>query len=64
MPKPHPDINSLARTTEALKQGYDIMTGQTNDPFSAAPTWGQLIDLGLITEEQLREVLGVQPRVL
>lgn len=63
IPKAEPYLSSLVKSITAVKEAVEIVTGQTNDLYSAAPTWGQLLDAGVITEDQLR-ALGIVKRTI
>jgi hypothetical protein len=57
---PHPTHDPLAlnQTAMALKETVEILTATRGERLSAAVTWQDLIDLGLITPAQVPPTLG------
>lgn len=53
IPDPTLDPSSLRDSLLALKQAFEIHSGQRKTPLVAAPTWQDLVDLGLITSDQV-----------
>lgn len=53
IPDPIADTNSIRDTAAALKEGVEILTGQRGIRANAAVTWQDLLDLGLISANQM-----------
>lgn len=47
------DFSSLHETTVALKSAIEIIVGQRGQGYNHSPTWQDLIDIGLITADQV-----------
>ena len=53
IPDPQIAPESLLATGAALKETVEVLAGQRKPRASAAVTWNDLLDLGLITVEQI-----------
>lgn len=53
IPDPIPTIDSLMETVAALKQAVEILLGQTGGKREAAVRWQELINIGMIKEDQV-----------
>lgn len=58
IPQPFQNIASLQTTTQVLMEIVEQLAGQRRDVLSAAVTWGDLLELGLITQDQVPVTLG------
>jgi len=58
IPEPTEDVRSLRTTVAALKELVEVMAGQRGAPVDAVPTWGDLINLGLVTKSRIPEGVG------
>jgi hypothetical protein len=56
------DTNSLHQTAVATKEAVEVMMGQRGSALDAGVTWGDLVDLGLITEDQIPRDVGQSRR--
>lgn len=57
IPEPRPDIVSLTSTALATKQAVEILARQRKPILASAVTYQDLIDLGLITPDQVPRAL-------
>lgn len=62
IPQPYLDVNSLHQTAVATKEVAEVLMGQRGSALDAAVTWGDLMDLGLITEDQIPRDVGQSRR--
>ena len=62
IPTPLNDVMSLAKTAAALKDGYSVMAGHSGSHRHQLVSLQDLIDLGLTTEAEITEKLGVRLR--
>lgn len=62
IPQPFVDNNSLHQTAMATKEVVEVMAGQRGSALDAAVTWGDLVDLGLISEDQIPRDVGQSRR--
>ena len=53
IPPPTNNHDSLRGSVDALKQGFEILTGQRKNRANSAVTWQDLVDLGLIQASQI-----------
>lgn len=53
IPEPIAEINSVRATAAALKESVEVLQGIRGDRTTAAVTWDDLLNLGLITAAQL-----------
>lgn len=53
IPSPQPNLNSLYEVSIALKQNVEALTGQRGGPLQRSPTWQDLINLGIVTADQV-----------
>lgn len=58
VPEPLEDVKSLRASVMGLKELAETLAGQRGQAYDFAVTWGDLIDLGLITEQQLPYAFG------
>lgn len=58
IPQPYQNTASQQATVEVMKEIVEQLAGQRRDVLSAAVTWGDLLDLGLIKPEQVPQKLG------
>lgn len=58
IPEPLQDVVSLRATAFALKEGYEVLAGIRGDAESAAVTWRDLIQLGLVRADQVPNDVG------
>ena len=50
IPEPVAEPKSLQVSVIALKEGFELLSGQRNDPDRRAVTWDDLLRLGLIEQ--------------
>jgi len=53
IPEPLENVQSLRESVMSLKELAETLAGQRGQAYDIAVTWGDLIDLGLITEHDL-----------
>ena len=53
VPEPYTTVEALYASTKALKEGYEMLSGQRGGPDNIAVTWGDLLALGIVKPEQL-----------
>lgn len=56
VPDPTLNIHALYNTVLALKENLELLVGERADPHASdtmAVTWAELLELGLITEDQI-----------
>lgn len=53
IPEPSKDPEALRLTTQSLKEGVEILSGQRGTKHNAAVTWQDLVDLGIILPSQV-----------
>jgi len=55
IPEPKPTIESLVQVCNALKEAVEIITNQRSrgQGRTASPTWGELVNAGVVTEDHL-----------
>jgi hypothetical protein len=58
IPEPYENLPSLRVATMALKEGVEMLSGQRGDADDCAVTWGDLIRLGLIKQDQVPKDVG------
>ena len=58
IPEPYENMGALRATAAATKELVEGLAGQRGGPTDIAVTWADLIDLGLIKEEQVPEEFG------
>lgn len=58
IPEPYQNVASLHASMQTAKEIIEQLGGQRSDVLSAAVTWGDLLDLGLIKPEQVPTKLG------
>jgi hypothetical protein len=51
--EPTTDPQSLRDSVLSLKQGFELLSHQRNNPLVAAVTWADLLALGIITAAQV-----------
>ena len=56
IPEPYENVASLRATCMALKEAVETLTKQRGDIHSAAPTWGELQQLGVVKPEQVNKI--------
>lgn len=58
IPEPYSTVPSLYAATTALKEGYEMLTGQRGGVSDCAVTWGDLLSLGIVKPEQVPPHVG------
>lgn len=58
IPEPYENVASLRATALATKELVEGLAGQRGGPVDIAVTWADLIDLGLIKQEQVPHEIG------
>lgn len=58
MSEPYENLSSLRRTAQETKDLVEELAGQRRSVLTAAVTWGDLLDLGLIKPDQIPPTLG------
>lgn len=58
IPEPYEDVASLRATAMANKELTEMLAGQRGQPLDAAVTWGDLLRMGLIKQEQVPTDIG------
>lgn len=53
IPDPFKTLESLNATAVSTKELVETLAGQRGSQMDAAVTWGDLVDLGLITADQV-----------
>lgn len=53
IPEPQKNINSMFETILALKQQVEILSGQKGPRAARAPSYQELVDMGLIQSDQI-----------
>jgi hypothetical protein len=57
-----PNIDSHNNALKALAEGYQQLSGQRGVPLGWAVTFGDLVDMGLVTEQQVLEQIATRDR--
>lgn len=55
---PEMELASIHSTVLLLVDAMQLLQGQTGGRYDVAVTWGDLLELGLITEEQIPRDVG------
>lgn len=55
---PDADVASLHATVVQLKEAVEMLQGQRGSAYDCAVTWGDLLVLGLIKEDQIPHDVG------
>lgn len=55
VPDIQPTIDSLYQAAVRLKEGYEYLSRQRGDPVRWPVTFQDLIDMGVVTQEQVNE---------
>ena len=58
IPQPTSDPQSLFVTVEMLQEAVELLQGQRGSPDDCAVTWGDLVRLGVIREDQVPTDVG------
>lgn len=58
VPEPYETLSSLRSTALALKELTEVLAGQRGSANDAAVTWGDLVALGLIKQDQVPTNVG------
>jgi hypothetical protein len=58
IPEPYEDVKSLRTTALATKELVETLAGQRGQAYDVAITWGDMLDLGLVTTEQVPKDIG------
>ncbi len=58
IPQPESNIASMHATLVPMKEAVDMLQGATGTAYDCAVTWGDLLQLGLITKEQIPHDVG------
>lgn len=53
IPEPQPEVSVLAECVRSLKQIAEVLTRQRGKPAQSTVVWQDLVDLGLITPDQI-----------
>lgn len=56
IPEPYENVASLRATCMALKEAVETLTKQRGAIHDAAPTWGELQQLGIVRPEQVNRI--------
>lgn len=62
IPAPAPTLQSLMLTTEALKSAIEVLIGSIGSKEQRAVTFVDLVNMGVILEDQIPEKFGQPPR--
>ena len=58
IPEPNENLPSLRSVAVATKELVETLAGQRGDPRDVAVTWGDLINLGLVTKQDIPRDIG------
>ena len=55
IPDPQPTVESLVQVCNALKEAVEVLTNQRKrgQGLTAAPSWGELVDMGVVESDQV-----------
>ena len=58
IPHPELDLASMYAALQATVEAVEMLQGQRGSAYDCAVTWGDLVQLGLITEDQVPTDVG------
>jgi hypothetical protein len=61
IPEPYEDLPTLRAAAMANKELTETLAGQRGQAYDAAVTWRDLLELGLISKEQIPTDIGSVP---
>jgi hypothetical protein len=61
IPEPYENLASLRSSAIATKELVEVLAGQRGQAYTAAVTWGDLVRIGLIKEDQIPRDVGSRP---
>ena len=61
IPEPYENLASLRTSALATKELVELLAGQRGQAYTTAVTWGDLMRIGLIKEDQIPRDVGSRP---